>query len=74
MTAHAYSLLDSNIYGFALQESVSLPFDKETAPEAAERILAQSPTDTYLISPSWQSNTSSNPATTTATNSNTDSN
>jgi hypothetical protein len=47
MTAHAYSLLDSNIYGFALQESVSLPFDKETAPEAAERILAQSPTDTY---------------------------
>ncbi len=47
MTAHAYSLLDSYIYGFALQESVALPFDKETPPEAAERILAQSPTDTY---------------------------
>jgi AcrR family transcriptional regulator len=47
MTAHAYSLLDSYTYGFALQESVSLPFDKETPPEAAERILAQSPTDTY---------------------------
>ncbi|HEX2153753.1 MAG TPA: TetR/AcrR family transcriptional regulator [Acidimicrobiia bacterium] len=47
MTAHAYSLLDSYIYGFALQESVSLPFDKETAPEVAESILANSPTDTY---------------------------
>lgn len=47
MTAHAYSLLDSYIYGFALQESVSLPFDKETAPEVAESILAKSPTDTY---------------------------
>lgn len=47
MTAHAYSLLDSYIYGFALQESVSLPFDKETAPEVAESILAQSPTARY---------------------------
>jgi AcrR family transcriptional regulator len=47
MTAHAYSLLDSYIYGFALQESVSLPFDKEAAPEVAERILSQSPTGTY---------------------------
>lgn len=47
MTAHAYALLDSYIYGFALQESVSLPFDKETAPEVAESILAKSPTDTY---------------------------
>ncbi len=47
MTAHAYSLLDSYVYGFALQESVSLPFDKETAPELAEKILAQYPTDEY---------------------------
>lgn len=47
MTAHAYSLLDSYIYGFALQESVSLPFDKDTAPEVAESILTQSPVDTY---------------------------
>lgn len=47
MTAHAYSLLDSYIYGFALQESVSLPFDKETAPEVVESILAKFPTDTY---------------------------
>jgi AcrR family transcriptional regulator len=47
LTAHAYSLIDSYLYGFALQESVSLPFDQETAPEAVESILAQSPTDTY---------------------------
>ena len=47
MTAHAYSLLDSYTYGFALQESVALPFDKETAPEVVESILAKSPTDTY---------------------------
>jgi AcrR family transcriptional regulator len=47
MAAHAYSLLDSYVYGFALQESVSLPFDKETAPELAEKILAQLPTDEY---------------------------
>jgi AcrR family transcriptional regulator len=47
MTAHAYSLLDSYIYGFALQESVSLPFDATTAPELAERVLAQFSTDEY---------------------------
>ena len=47
MTAHAYSLLDSYVYGFALQESVSLPFDATTAPELAEKILAQFPTDEY---------------------------
>ncbi len=47
MTAHAYSVLDSYTYGFALQESVSLPFDKETAPEVAESILVKSPTDSY---------------------------
>ena len=47
MTAHAYSLLDSYVYGFALQESVSLPFDATTAPELAEKVLAQFPTDEY---------------------------
>ena len=47
MTAHAYSLLDSYIYGFALQESVSLPFDATTAPELAEKVLAQFPADQY---------------------------
>ncbi len=47
MTAHAYSLLDSYLYGFTLQESVSLPFDATTAPELAEKVLAQFPTDEY---------------------------
>ena len=47
LTAHAYSLLDSYVYGFALQESVSLPFDKVTAPELAEKILSQFPSDEY---------------------------
>lgn len=47
MTAHAYSLLDSYIYGFALQEAVFLPFDKDRAPELAEAMLAQFPTNEY---------------------------
>lgn len=47
MAAHAFSALDSYIYGFALQEA-SLPFDtaEETA-EVAETILSQLPTDEY---------------------------
>jgi AcrR family transcriptional regulator len=46
LTAHAYSLLDSYIYGFALQEA-GLPFDKESAPDVTEAIMAQFPTDAY---------------------------
>ncbi len=47
MTAHAYSLLDSYVYGFALQEA-SLPFDTpETVQDVAEAILAQFPTQEY---------------------------
>ena len=47
MAAHAYSVLDSYIYGFALQEA-SLPFDtaEETA-EVAEMIFKQLPPDEY---------------------------
>jgi AcrR family transcriptional regulator len=47
LTAHAYAVLDSYIYGFALQEA-SLPFDTgaETS-ELAQAILAQFPADTY---------------------------
>jgi AcrR family transcriptional regulator len=47
MAAHAYSVLDSYIYGFALQEA-SLPFDtaEETA-EVAQMILKQLPADEY---------------------------
>ena len=47
MAAHAFSVLDSYIYGFALQEA-SLPFetDEETA-ELAQTILQQFPVDEY---------------------------
>ena len=47
LTAHAYSALDSYIYGFALQER-GLPFDTpgETA-DLAKMMLAQFPADTY---------------------------
>jgi AcrR family transcriptional regulator len=47
MAAHAFSVLDSYIYGFALQEA-SLPFDtaEETA-ELAQTILAGFPPDEY---------------------------
>jgi AcrR family transcriptional regulator len=47
MAAHAFSALDSYVYGFALQE-VSLPFDtaQETA-DIAEAILHQFPADEY---------------------------
>jgi AcrR family transcriptional regulator len=47
MTAHAYSLLDSYIYGFALQEA-SLPFGtaEETA-QVAQEIAGQMPAGQY---------------------------
>ena len=47
MTAHAYALLDSYIYGFALQEA-SLPFEgPETVVDVAEPMLQQFPADAY---------------------------
>ena len=47
LTAHAYSLLDAYIYGFALQEA-TLPFTtpEETA-EVAQSIMAAFPADAY---------------------------
>ena len=47
LTAHAYSLLDSYIYGFALQEA-SLPFgtSEETA-RVTQEIAGQMPADEY---------------------------
>jgi AcrR family transcriptional regulator len=47
MAAHAFSVLDSYTYGFALQEA-SLPFETaaQTA-ELAEMIMARFPTDEY---------------------------
>jgi AcrR family transcriptional regulator len=38
MTAHAYALLDSYVYGFALQEA-ALPFNPETVAPVAESIM-----------------------------------
>jgi AcrR family transcriptional regulator len=47
LTAHAYSLLDSYIYGFALQEA-SLPFDTgEEAAQVAQDISAMMPGGGY---------------------------
>jgi AcrR family transcriptional regulator len=47
MTAHANSVLDSNINGFALQEA-SLPFDSaEETPELAQEIAGQLPAGEY---------------------------
>jgi len=47
LAAHAYAVLDSYIYGFALQEA-SLPFDTgEETSELAQAIVAQFPADRY---------------------------
>ncbi len=46
MAAHAYSLLDSYVYGFALEEA-ALPFDPDTVGDVAEAILAQFPSEEY---------------------------
>jgi Tetracyclin repressor-like, C-terminal domain len=47
MAAHAYSVLDSYIYGFALQQA-SLPFNTpDEAVEVADSILRQFPADAY---------------------------
>ena len=50
LAAHAYAILDSYIYGFALQEA-SLPFDtgEETA-ELAQAMLARFPADRVPVS------------------------
>jgi AcrR family transcriptional regulator len=46
MTAHAYSLLDSYLYGFTLTESAR-PVDDASAPELAAAIMAQLPAGAY---------------------------
>lgn len=47
LAAHAFSVLDSYIYGFALQET-SLPFDtSDELAEVAEQILGHLPADEY---------------------------
>ncbi len=47
MTAHAFSLIDAYVYGFALQEK-TMPFDTpEDISDFAETLIGQFPTDTY---------------------------
>lgn len=46
LVAHAYSLLDSYVYGFAIQEA-ALPFSPETVTEAVHGFLDQFPADRY---------------------------
>lgn len=47
MTAHAYSLLDSYVYGFALQEAAQ-PFDSpDTVADVTGAILARFPSEQY---------------------------
>jgi AcrR family transcriptional regulator len=47
MAAHAFSVLDSYIYGFALQEA-TLPFEAgDQTAELAQEILARAPADEY---------------------------
>ena len=46
MAAHAFSLIDSYVYGFALQEA-SLPFDTVEERGGAQTILAHMPADQY---------------------------
>ena len=46
LTAHAYALLDSYIFGFAVQEA-ALPFDGPDTAAAARRIFEHFPADAY---------------------------
>jgi AcrR family transcriptional regulator len=47
MTAHAYALLDSYVYGFALQEA-TLPFtENDTAGDVTEAIMQRMPAGEY---------------------------
>jgi AcrR family transcriptional regulator len=46
MTAHAYALIDSYVYGFALQEA-SLPFESDTVADVAEPMMEQFPAGEY---------------------------
>jgi hypothetical protein len=69
MTAHAYALLDSYIYGFALSES-ALPINgPETVAEVAEAMMQQHPSTATPTSPSSRPNTFSDRTTTSAASS-----
>jgi AcrR family transcriptional regulator len=46
MAAHAFALLDSYTFGFALQEA-NLPFDADTVAEVANAMIDQFPSDLF---------------------------
>ena len=46
MAGHAYSLMDSYVYGFALTK-INLPFEPSTAGEVAETMLEPFPVNEY---------------------------
>jgi len=46
MTAHAYALIDSYVYGFALQEA-ALPFERDTVAEVAAPMMELFATGEY---------------------------
>ena len=69
LTAHAYALIDSYVYGFALQEA-SLPFEgPEALREVAEPIMALMAAGAYPTMVEMATTTTCSPATTSATSS-----
>ena len=72
MTAHAYALLDSYVYGFALQGRSALQGPRHRG-RVAEPMMQQFPADAYPTSSRWQPSSSCNPATTSAMSSSSDS-
>ena len=69
LTAHAYALIDSYVYGFALQEA-ALPFEgPERVGDVAEPIMELMAAGSTRISSRWRRPTTCSPATTSATSS-----
>ena len=69
LTAHAYALLDSYVYGFALQEA-SLPFEgRESVGDVAGPIMERMAAGEYPHLARWRRRTTSSRATTSATSS-----
>ena len=69
LTAHAYALIDSYVYGFALQEA-ALPFQgPESDGDVVESIMKRMARASTRISSRWRRPTTCSPATTSATSS-----
>jgi AcrR family transcriptional regulator len=68
MTAHAYALLDSYVYG-SRSRRPRCPSTPKPSPNSPNGPASRSPPTTTPTSSRWRPSTSSNPATTPATNS-----